>query len=203
MFTGVLPQIRINPKQRSYLFAILGVVGLYQLTSGLWIFVKAHVAQYLIASAWQATLLDQQAHRPWSWADTYPVAELSIGAQHWYVLAGANGRNLAFGPTHLSASPLPGERGNTVIVGHRDTQFNSLKTLKNKDTIKVAHLNGSTTYQVTDRQIIPAALLGTSTLLNQEQFIQPSLTLITCYPFDSITPNPSLRFVVNAVKIGD
>jgi hypothetical protein len=47
--------------------------------------------------------------------------------KNWYILAGASGRNLAFGPTHVSSKSIPGEKGNSVIIGHRDTQFNSLK----------------------------------------------------------------------------
>ena len=34
---------------------------------------------------------------------------------------------MAFGPGHLSASSLPGQPGNSVIAGHRDTHFNFLQ----------------------------------------------------------------------------
>lgn len=188
----------INPQ---YWMLLLIVLGAYQCGTGLWIFAKAHLAQFFIAQAWQATLADKQQHRPWSWADTYPVVELSIKKDTWYVLADANGRNLAFGPTHLSTTPIPGEKGNSVIVGHRDTQFNSLKALKNGDIIVVKNIHGISQYQVSDLQITQASQLSMWQWDNTDEANQSTLTLITCYPFDSIKPNPTQRFVVTAVKI--
>jgi len=63
---------------------------------------KAWLSQVLIRQAWQQTLLDKQQHRPWSWADTYPVARLQVPrlAVSSYILEGSSGRNLAFSATH-------------------------------------------------------------------------------------------------------
>jgi sortase A len=111
------------------------LLGVYQFAGGFYIFAKAELAQYLIADAWHKNLQSDEQHKPWPWADTHPVAELIIKDKSWYVLAGASGRNLAFAPTHVSSTPEPGKKGNSVIVGHRDTQFNSLKKLQMGDLI--------------------------------------------------------------------
>ena len=180
---------------------VLFVAGAYLFGGGLYIFAKANLAQYLIAKAWHLSLQDRDKHRPWPWADTHPVAELKINNKSWYVLADANGRNLAFAPTHLSATTLPGNMGNSVIVGHRDTQFNSLKNVQIDDVIEVRNLHRTQLYRVTALRIAQASQLQYWQTESTETFDQASLTLITCYPFDSILPNPSYRFIASAVAI--
>ena len=184
-------------KPRHLLVLLLMLAGLYQFGAGLLIFAKARLAQYLIADSWQATLADQQVHRPWSWADTYPVAKLTMADHSWYVLAGANGRNLAFGPSHLSATSLPGEPGHSVIVGHRDTQFNALKNLQPGDILIVENQYGQRRYRVTRLRIAQLSQMR-YWQEEQEDISSSTLTLVTCYPFDSVAPNPEHRYIVTA-----
>ncbi|MEP1444504.1 MAG: class GN sortase [Paraglaciecola sp.] len=180
------------------------LLGIYQFSGGLYIFAKAELAQYLIANAWHKNLHSTEKHKPWPWADTYPVAEITIKAQKWYVLAGASGRNLAFAPTHVSSTPKPGEKGNSVIVGHRDTQFSSLKRLQKGDVIEVKNRHTSQRYQVTMLRVaLQTQLEYLHSNISNDTFDdeQPSLTLITCYPFDSLLPNPTHRYIVKATAI--
>jgi len=180
------------------------LLGIYQFSGGLYIFAKAELAQTLIAHAWHKNLQSVEQHKPWPWADTHPVAELIIKDKNWYVLAGASGRNLAFAPTHVSSTPVPGEIGNSVIVGHRDTQFNSLKRLQKGDVIEVKTKHKRQQFKVTMLRIaVHSQLEYLHTSLNNDTFDgdQPSLTLITCYPFDSLLPNPTHRYVVRAIAI--
>jgi sortase A len=186
--------------RKKWLVLLFGT-GFYLCGGGLYIFAKAHFAQYLIAQAWRLTLQDQQQHRPWPWADTHPVAELKVNGIKWFVLSDANGRNLAFAPTHLSATALPGNPGNSVIVGHRDTQFNSLKRLQVGDIIEVTNVQRFLRYRVTALRIAEAEQLSYWQTDIEEKFDQASLTLITCYPFDSILPKPTHRFIASAVGI--
>lgn len=168
--------------------------------------------------------------KPWPWADTYPVAKIhfysaptsrfgsqrqarqqEIAAQPLYVLAGASGRTMAFGPGHMSATPLPLEGGNSVITGHRDTHFAALQHLNQGDLIHVQTLEGQGEYQVTatfivhqsQTQIIEPNYFASSYFSSNS--IAPSrqgqLTLITCYPFNSLVPNPTLRYVVSANRV--
>jgi sortase A len=134
--------------------------------------------------------------KPWWWADTYPVAKLTIGpdARVLMVLEGSSGRNLAFGPTHDPASVLPGERGNSVIDGHRDTHFAVLKGLKLGDVLNV---------ELPDGRRVSFAIAGLHVADSRRSRISldsdvPRLTLVTCYPFDAIQPGGPLRYVVTA-----
>ncbi|MFQ3189882.1 MAG: sortase A [Paraglaciecola sp.] len=180
------------------------LLGFYQFSGGFYIFAKAELAQYLIADAWYKNLQSNEQHTPWPWADTHPVAELIIKDKSWYVLAGASGRNLAFAPTHVSSTPEPGQKGNSVIIGHRDTHFNSLKRLQIGDLIEVKTKDRRQQYKViTLRVALNAQLQYLQNSYNNNTFDvdQSSLTLVTCYPFDSLLPNPTRRYVVRAMAI--
>ena len=180
------------------------MLGVYQFSGGLYIFAKAELAQYLIAHAWHKNLQSGEQHKPWPWADTHPVAELIIKGKSWYVLAGASGRNLAFAPTHVSSTPEPGEIGNSVIVGHRDTQFNSLKRLQKGDLIEVKTKHKRQKFKVTMLRIaLHSQLEYMQSNINNDTFDvdQSSITLVTCYPFNSVLPNPTHRYVVRAIAI--
>lgn len=172
------------------------ILSVFWLVQGGYIVAKAHLAQSLIASAWQSQLNGQQRVKPWPWADTYPVARLQFKRNEYYVLAGASGRNLAFAPTHISHSALPGERGNMVIAGHRDTHFSSLRELQLDDVITLSGLNGEQRYRIGEIRITHQSQVEW-----MENTDQSLLTLITCYPFDGTDKNPELRYVVRAEKI--
>ena len=165
----------------------------YLFASSGYIHAKALLAQHLIEQAWTTSIEQNRRVPPWSWADTYPVAKLTLADKTLYVLAGATGRTLAFGPGHLSHTPLPGETGNSVISGHRDTHFAILEELQVGDFVMTSTGSASSRYQVQEIRIVHE---------NQIEFTEDSnqdlLTLITCYPFHSVAPNPILRFVVRA-----
>src|SRR5690606_25926119 len=65
-----------------------------------WLQAKAALAQVLLQSAWSQSRDSGDAVKPWPWADTHPVARLSVPrlAIDQIVLAGDAGRVLAFGP---------------------------------------------------------------------------------------------------------
>ncbi len=180
------------------------LLGIYLFSGGFYIFAKAELAQYLIADAWHKNLKSDKKYKPWPWADTYPVAELIIKSKSWYVLAGSSTRNLAFAPTHVSSTPQPGEKGNSIIIGHRDTQFNSLKDLQRGDVIIVKTKHRRQQFRVkTLRITLYSQLDYIQSNINNDTFDidQPSLTLITCYPFDGVLPDPIHRYIVRAIAI--
>ena len=82
------------------LTVLLLVVGGSQFAIGLWIPAKAALAQALLEAAWQRTTEMGERVRPWPWADTWPVARLTVPRLNtsWIVLSGSSGRTLAFGP---------------------------------------------------------------------------------------------------------
>jgi sortase A len=111
------------------------------------------------------------------------------------VLAGANGRTIAFGPGHVFGTPLPGEDGNSVIGAHRDTHFAYLQWLENGDEIEVETGQGSTLrYRVVEREVVDQRDLA---VLASPPGVR-RLTLVTCYPFDALRAGGPLRYVVVA-----
>lgn len=99
---------------------------------------------------------------------------------------------------HLPSSVLPGQAGNVVILGHRDTFFRPLRGIAQGDPIRVKTRSGSFQYVVDLIQVVPPE----QSLSFQEAMPAKSLTLITCFPFDYVGPAPR-RFVVRARMLGD
>ena len=182
-----------------WVVACLLCLGFWQLGQGAYIPAKAWVAQELMQRAWQRSKDGDERAAPWPWADTFPVAKLSArsGDVDLIVLAGGSGRTLAFGPGHLSASSLPGEAGNSVIAGHRDTHFNFLRHLSLGETLLVETTDGRNhLYRIIGMDVVDSR--RGSLLLDTET---PMLSLVTCYPFNSDDSGGPLRFVVTAKMI--
>ena len=173
----------------------LGVVGIACIAAACWIHVKAFAAQVLINAAWERTQRGAAEARPWPWADTAPVARMTFKERDTLVvLEGSSGRNLAFAPSHDAASVLPGEPGNSVISAHRDTHFRQLEGARVGDHISVERADGQRfLFAVTDVRVADSRTMRIA--LDDDE---PRLTLVTCYPFDAISPGGPLRFVVTA-----
>jgi sortase A len=176
----------------------LVAMGAALLAIGLYLPAKAALAQQLLNRAWVATQRNHDAIvHPWPWADTWPVARLTLpGADApLTVLAGASGRNLAFAPTLLDGSAPPGTPGVTVIAGHRDTHFRALEKLALGDELTLERPDGATLrYTVAALDVIDS---DTEALrLDADESI---VALVTCWPFDAVMPGGPLRYVVTAV----
>jgi sortase A len=178
------------------LILLLAGAGLASFGSGLYIYAKAGLAQVLLHSAWMKTQDSGVPAKPWPWADMHPVARLIAPAQDAdvLVLSGASGRTLAFGPGHMSGSANPGDPGNSVITAHRDTHFRFLQRLASGDTLVVEGRDGSRRhFQVRRTYVADFRALNIP-----RDTPQPTLTLVTCFPFDAINPGGPLRYVVVA-----
>jgi sortase A len=153
------------------------------------------LAQGLLAAAWQRAAAGEARPRPWPGADTWPVARLTLpGRSPLVVLAGASGRTLAFGPGHVDGSAAPGESGNVVVAGHRDTHFRALAGLVAGDELVLeAPGGGRRSYRVRETAVVDHR--DTRPLLPSAG---ARLTLITCWPFDAVRPGGPLRWVVVA-----
>ncbi len=165
------------------------------------IYLKAQLAQVLIESAWQKTLDGGRPSKPWSWADTWPVARIRSQkpGSDLFVLAGANGGSLAFGPGHVQGTALPGAKGTSVIAGHRDTHYKFLQHLRLHDHLQLQDTSGVWHhYAVTAIQIVDTDQSESWQL----DLARDELHLITCYPFDAITPNGPLRYIVTLRNLG-
>lgn len=175
---------------------LLLVGSVWQLGEGVWIHAKALLAQQLLQQAWERVEQGEAGAKPWSWADTTPLTRLRVPRLNvdQIVLAGASGRTLAFGPGHVTGAALPGSGGNIVISGHRDTHFSFLQELKMGDAIELALPGG----QILHYRVVNQSVRHQNDVWVMDGGFTRQLTLITCYPFDDLTPGGSLRYVVVA-----
>src|SRR6202048_3617158 len=98
---------------RSAAAMVLALVGLVLFGQGAYIHAKALLAQVLLERAFAETIASGRATKPWSWADTWPVARIEVrrlGASA-VMLAGSSGQALAFGPGPVEPPPNAGEGG--------------------------------------------------------------------------------------------
>ena len=179
----------------------LVLVGAWQVAGAGWIYGKAQVAQWLIADAWEESLvLGGAPVKPWPWADTWPVARLRVPSLNvdQYVLAGASGHALAFGPGHHSLTSLPGHGATSLLAGHRDTHFSFLRRLQRGTLIQVQTADGLTHgYRVDNVEIVDSQ----RSRFRLPELDSERLVLLTCYPFDAVTPGGPLRYLVSAEAV--
>ena len=106
------------------------------------------------------------------------------------VVEGASRKQLSIGPGHMIDTAMPGEPGNAVITGHRDTFFRNIYELKRGDEIIVRRSGQVFKYQVTGKKIVEPEDISVL-----KPTVEPQLTLITCYPTYYIGPAPK-RLVI-------
>ena len=108
------------------------------------------------------------------------------------VFDGTDELTLNRGAGLIAGTAWPGEPGNVGIAGHRDGFFRKLKDIRPGDEIELHRRTGTDVYTADKIQIVTPRDI--SVLQSDEE---PSLTLVTCYPFYSIGGAPK-RFVVKA-----
>jgi sortase A len=178
---------------------LLALIGLILFGQGAYIHAKALVAQVLLERAFQKTIATGHETKPWSWADTWPVARIEVKRIHARAIAldGSSGQALAFGPGHVERTPDAGERGVAVYSAHRDTHFAFLKNVVVGDEINVTRSDGKQFhYRVNATSVVRFDASGIDPLADGYQ-----LVLSTCWPFEALTPGPE-RYLVHATMIG-
>lgn len=172
-------------------------LGLWQLGGAAAIHAKAWLAQRLLDRAWSATLAGEREVRPWPWADTWPVARLQVPDLDvdLYVLAGASGRTLAFGPAEVPGTEILGHR---ILSGHRDTHFAFLRDLAAGSRLRLQDDQGRwRDFAVRAHEVIDVR----HPVFARRAADLPLVSLVTCYPFDAVTPGGPLRYVVTAEAV--
>ena len=197
---NTLSVLRLEDVAKAVVVAMI-LAGIVCVSEAAWIHIKASLAQALIGAAWRREQSGSGRAQPWPWADTRPLAQLTVGegadTRTFMVLEGSSGRNLAFGPAHDPASVMPGDVGNSVIEGHRDTHFAVLREVKVGDAVQVGTLQGRhVRIVVTNTRVVDSRHARISL-----QARAPRLTLVTCYPFDAVAPGGPLRYVVTADRV--
>jgi sortase A len=178
---------------------LLVLAGLILFGQGAYIHAKALLAQVLLERAFAETIARGRDTKPWSWADTWPVARIEvkrIGANA-IVLAGSSGQALAFGPGHVESTANAGERGVAVYSAHRDTHFRFLKDVKIGDEIDVTRRDGKTfRYRADAHSVVRFDQFGIDPIGSDYE-----LVLSTCWPLDALTGGPD-RYLLHATLIG-
>jgi sortase A len=108
------------------------------------------------------------------------------------VVQGDSDKVLRLAVGHIPGTALPGQAGNMVLAGHRDTFFRSLREIRAGDRIVIESPEGSYDYEVESASVVAPTDLAVLRNSGKKE-----LTLITCYPFSWIGSAPD-RFVVRA-----
>jgi len=106
----------------------------------------------------------------------------SIGVSK-YVVAGVRLKDLERGPGLFPGSPMPGQKGNVAIAGHRTTfgaPFSRIDELHGNEKINLESKDGTFTYRVNgEPKIVSATDTAVATTTNPDIAI---ITLVSCYP---------------------
>ena len=106
----------------------------------------------------------------------------SIGVSK-YLVAGVRLKDLERGPGLFPGSPLPGQKGNVAIAGHRTTYgapFSRIDEIHDKAIITLESRDGTFTYIVNGE---PRVVAATDTAVTKTTNAEiASLTLVSCYP---------------------
>jgi sortase A len=111
------------------------------------------------------------------------------------LVEGVRPRDLQLAVGHIPGTAFPDELGNVGIAGHRDTFFRELGRIQHDDLIIVRTSTGATEYSVEWTRIVKPSSVDVLKIS-----AQPTLTLVTCYPFYYVGPAPD-RFIVRARRV--
>ncbi len=192
---GSCRSVEVMSRRLSFIIALAGLLLFGQ---GAYVHAKAWLAQILLERAFARTIATGQPTKPWSWADTWPVARIEVKRLHasTIALAGSSGQALAFGPGHVELTPDAGERGVAVYSAHRDTHFRFLRDVVIGDTIDIVRGDGKHfRYRVDHASVVRFDASGIDPLSGGYE-----LVLSTCWPFGALTPGPE-RYLLHASLI--
>jgi sortase A len=108
---------------------------------------------------------------------------------------GDDDRTLGRAVGRVPESARPGEPGNVVLAGHRDTFFRPLRRIRVNDRIRLVVPPHTYEYRVESIRVVEPE--ETSVLASNGA---EELTLVTCYPFYFVGHAPQ-RFIVKASRV--
>jgi sortase A len=120
------------------------------------------------------------------------IPRLKISAM---VAEGTDNRVLGRAVGHIGNTALPGRPGNVALAGHRDTFLRGLGEVRENDVIRFVTLRGTYVYRVEWGAVVAPGRIDVL-----DSTATPSITLVTCYPFQAVGPAPD-RFVVRARQV--
>jgi len=96
---------------------------------------------------------------------------------------------------HIPGTALPGKRGNVALAAHRYSHFRGLRNARCGDRITVTTPGGEYLYEVDSIRVVEISQVE---VLNPTP--DPTLTLVTCFPFDYVGEAPQ-RLIVRAHQV--
>jgi sortase A len=111
------------------------------------------------------------------------------------IIQGTEDKELERGVGHFTGSKYPGQGGQVVLSGHRDTVFTGLGDLEEDDEIIIKMDYGTYTYYLQKTYIVDKDDLTVIDSTIDEEL----LTLTTCYPFSYFGDAPD-RYIIEAVR---
>jgi Ca-activated chloride channel homolog len=136
----------------------------------------------------------QSLHRPGEVLARLEIPRLGLSQ---IILEGTSDSTLRRGLGHIEDTAFPGELGNVGVAGHRDTFFRAVRNVLKGDEIIVTAPSGKITYIVDSMKVTTPEDTG-----GLDPTPAPSLTLVTCFPFNFVGHAPK-RFVVRATRVVD
>ncbi|WHY76387.1 class D sortase [Neobacillus sp. WH10] len=187
-------------KSKLPLFIIL--IGIILLTIGLWQYVD--MKYQTEASLKQAKEIISKQHTdtqkkkienspPPGMGDTVGLLTIPKINSELAIVEGTDPDDLEKGVGHYKSSYFPGEQGQIVLSGHRDTVFRKLGELKIGDSLKIQMPNGNFKYEITHTKVVKSDDTSIITLQNQQE----ELIVTTCYPFRYVGNAPK-RYIIYA-----
>jgi sortase A len=108
------------------------------------------------------------------------------------VLEGSDDGTLDRAAGHIEHTALPGSEGNVGIAGHRDTIFRPLQDARAGQLLRLTTRDRVLLYAIASTTVVDPTAVEVLAPTDQ-----PSLTLVTCYPFRYFGSAPK-RFIVRA-----
>jgi len=140
----------------------------------------------------QGTSSGSPAPAPGAWLGRMDMPTLHLQAT---VLEGSDDGTLSRGAGHIEDTSLPDNvvsGSNIGIAGHRDTIFRPLRNVHQGDPLTLTTARGSYHYRV-----VKTTIVGPDDVYVLDPTPRPTVTLVTCYPFEFIGHAPR-RFIVQA-----
>lgn len=137
------------------------------------------------------------SERPSAGADPYALGRIEIPRLGLAAIVreGADEKTLARAVGLVPGTARPGQNGNVVLAGHRDTFFRPLRGIRVNDRIRLFVPPHQYEYRVESLRVVTPE--ETDALASRGV---DELTLVTCYPFRFIGPAPD-RFIVSAARV--
>ena len=120
------------------------------------------------------------------------IARIKLSA---VVREGTDDKTLKRSAGHVPSTALPGDHGNVGIAAHRDSFFSNLRHVREGDVIRM-----TTTWGVYEYTVDSLTIVFPENVEVLDPTPAPSLTLVTCYPFNYVGSAPK-RFIVRARQV--